>query len=69
MPDGSGTCGGRYVIRAVQAHERGHTFGLEHVAESTHGNLTMSEQIGSCSDQEFWLGRGDVLGMRARYPS
>lgn len=68
MPDGSGTCGGRYVIRAVQAHERGHTFGVEHVAESTHGNLTMSEQIGPCSDQEFWLGRGDVLGMRARYP-
>jgi len=69
MPDGSGTCGGRWVIRAVQAHERGHTFGLEHVDEGTHGNLTMSKVIGSCSDQEFWLGRGDVLGMRARYPS
>jgi len=68
MPTGEGTCGGRYVIRAVQAHERGHTFGVEHVAEGTHGNLTMSEQIGPCSDQEYWLGRGDVLGMRARYP-
>lgn len=69
MPDGSGNCGGRWVIRAVQAHERGHTFGLEHVDEGTHENLTMSKAIDSCSDQEFWLGRGDVLGMRARYPS
>ncbi|MFL5899588.1 MAG: hypothetical protein ACJ75S_00085 [Solirubrobacterales bacterium] len=67
MPDGSGTCGGRYVIRSVAAHERGHTFGIAHVGEGTHGNLTMSEVIGPCSDQEYWLGRGDVLGLRARY--
>ena len=67
MPDGSGTCGGRYVIRSVAAHERGHTFGIAHVGEGTHGNLTMSEVIGPCSDQEYWFGRGDVLGLRARY--
>ena len=69
MPDGSGNCGGyRYVIRAVTAHERGHTYGLRHVGEAGHPHLTMSTVIGPCSDQEFWLGKGDVNGMRARYP-
>lgn len=69
MPDGTGSCGGyRYVIRAVTAHERGHTFGIEHVSEAGHPTLTMSTVINPCSDGEFWLGKGDVNGMRARYP-
>jgi hypothetical protein len=41
-PAGSG-CTSQYSVRAVTAHERGHTFGLRHVTpEEEHGNLTMS---------------------------
>jgi hypothetical protein len=68
MPNGSGTCGGfRYVIRSVTAHERGHTFGIAHVSEAGHPTLTMSTLIEACSDGEFWLGKGDVNGLDARY--
>ena len=50
-------------------HERGHTFGLNHVAESGHGNLTMSTIInGTCQASERTLGRGDVIGLDRKYP-
>ena len=49
-------------------HERGHTFGLNHVAETGHGNLTMSPLInGPCQINERTLGRGDVLGLDRKY--
>ncbi|MFV0405250.1 MAG: hypothetical protein ACK5LN_00245 [Propioniciclava sp.] len=67
-PTAAGSCGGRYVIRAVMAHERGHSYGINHVNETNHGRLTMSTSLdGPCQEQEFWLGRGDVLSLRARY--
>jgi len=59
---------GRWVIEAVATHERGHTFGLQHVGEDEHGNLTMSPSVnGTCQNSEATLGRGDVLGLRDRY--
>ena len=64
----SGSCVERWSIEAVTTHERGHTFGLGHVDEVTHGNLTMSTQInGPCQKSEARLGRGDILGLRALY--
>ncbi|MDP2341050.1 MAG: matrixin family metalloprotease [Deltaproteobacteria bacterium] len=64
---GSG-CGNRYDIESVMTHERGHTFGLGHVDESSHGRLTMSTQInGACQGAERTLGRGDVDALRALY--
>jgi hypothetical protein len=63
------SCRNRYDLEAVMTHERGHTFGLNHVSESGHGNLTMSTQInGPCQLTERTLGWGDVLGLDNKYP-
>jgi hypothetical protein len=62
------SCKGRYDVESTVAHERGHTFGLGHVSESGHGNLTMSDTSnGPCQLSERSLGRGDVLGLRKKY--
>jgi hypothetical protein len=61
-------CVDSWSIEAVTTHERGHTFGLDHVDELMHGNLTMSPQInGPCQKSEARLGRGDVLALRSLY--
>lgn len=56
------------TLISVMTHERGHTYGIAHVAESTHKNLTMSTAInGKCQVSESTLGYGDVLALRAVY--
>lgn len=60
-------CSGRFGIQAVMTHERGHTFGLGHVSEQSHGRLTMSTRIRACEEGPKTLGRGDVRGLRAKY--
>lgn len=65
---GAAGCKNRWSLRAVMTHERGHTFGLDHVGEGTHGDLTMSPSLnGPCQDSESTLGEGDVKGLRALY--
>jgi hypothetical protein len=61
-------CRGKYDLESTVTHERGHTYGLGHVSESSHGNLTMSERSnGACQASERSLGRGDVLGLIRKY--
>jgi len=61
------TCGGAWSIEDVATHELGHAFGLDHVGEGVHGNLTMSPLILPCQNGETTLGLGDVRGLRALY--
>ncbi|CAA9451117.1 MAG: hypothetical protein AVDCRST_MAG02-1040 [uncultured Rubrobacteraceae bacterium] len=62
-------CSRRWDIEGVMTHERGHTFGLGHVAEADHPSLTMGPTInGACQASERSLGRGDVLGLDKKYP-
>lgn len=60
-------CAGRFDLQGVMTHERGHSFGLAHVSESSHPALTMSESIGACDSSARTLGLGDVRAMRALY--
>lgn len=65
---GARNCRNKYDLESVITHERGHTFGLNHVSEGRHGNLTMSVLInGPCQSSERTLGRGDVLGLDRKY--
>jgi hypothetical protein len=63
----SAGCHLRWSVEAVATHEFGHAFGLDHVSEVAHRELTMSPLISPCQSQERTLGRGDLLGLQARY--
>ncbi len=66
---GARSCKSRYDLESVVTHERGHTFGLDHVSEDSHGKLTMSTRInGPCQSSERTLGLGDWRGLDRMYP-
>ena len=61
------SCSAQWSLYATAAHELGHAFGLNHVAETTHGSLTMAPKIMACQSGEATLGLGDVRGLEALY--
>ena len=57
------------LLEPTVTHEVGHAFGLAHVNERQHGDLTMStDSNGACSTEETTLGLGDILGLEELYP-
>ncbi len=60
-------CSNAFSVEGVATHELGHVFGLAHVSEAAHGNLTMSTRTRPCSVADATLGLGDVLGLRKVY--
>lgn len=64
----SKSCKRKFDLESVVTHERGHSFGLGHVSESKHGDLTMSTQINdACEASERTLGRGDAIALNHKY--
>jgi len=57
---------GAYDYQAVATHESGHGIGLNHATSSD--ALTMYPTIAAGTTHSRTLAKGDVLGLRARYP-
>ncbi len=60
-------CSNRFGVEQVGTHELGHVYGLAHVAQDTHAELTMSPVSYPCRNDKLSLGLGDVRGLRAIY--
>jgi hypothetical protein len=61
------SCFLQYSLEATITHEVGHVFGLDHVTERDHGELTMSTTLDACDNSGSTLGLGDMLGLEELY--
>jgi hypothetical protein len=57
---------GYYDVQGVMAHEAGHVFGLNHVAQAS--AQVMKPNSSTCETSQRLLGNGDLAGMKYLYP-
>ena len=57
---------GTYDVQSIATHESGHSIGLDHADSSS--QLTMFFQVLTGTKHPRSLAKGDVRGLRARYP-
>jgi hypothetical protein len=57
---------GRYDVQSISTHESGHSIGLDHANSSS--ELTMYFQVLAGTTYLRTLAKGDVRGLRKRYP-
>ncbi|NHB84174.1 matrixin family metalloprotease [Tessaracoccus sp. HDW20] len=62
----TGCSGTKYDAQGVMAHEAGHVYGLNHVANST--LQVMKPNSGTCEVSQRLLGPADLAGMKSIYP-
>lgn len=60
-------CTSAYEVSGLLVHEFGHSFGMGHVSEDTHGQLTMSTNSTRCSYADHSFGLGDYNNMNDHY--
>lgn len=58
------SCRSAFAIEGIATHERGHTFGIDHVGAV---GQTMYPSAARCSNSFASLGRGDALGLNRKY--
>jgi len=60
-------CSGMFDLKSVVVHERGHTFGLGHVSQTTSAYQVMSPKTRACDISKRKLNAGDLAGLTALY--
>lgn len=61
------SCSNVFDLESVAVHERGHTAGLEHVAQTSHAQQVLSPNAPACSTTKRLLAAGDLAGLKVRY--
>lgn len=71
------SCQAKYDLESIMTHERGHTYGLNHVpcdetgcpnpGDDTHSQLTMFPIVFACDTRQRSLGNGDMRGLEIMY--
>lgn len=66
--DGEGVgCRDAFDLMSVMVHERGHTFGLDHVSVHEDHTDVMAPKVIACDDSKRSLGYGDYMGLVRLY--
>jgi hypothetical protein len=67
ITDSGSGCVTAYNVDNIATHERGHSFGLDDVNDSSHSKLTMYGYSSACQTNKETLALGDMLKLESLY--